>query len=649
MERRDKSDRAIPVRLPSESPVEPDGRLKTPDEATACRESRETAEISPVSSLPRDCDPSEPEEISSPSRGPQMARIGILAVTLLASTGLVFNALGNAPHRTLNLVFYGGELSLGLAMLIASYSDWFSRRWDAITLANELIIIAAITAISARTGVFTAALLGLILLQVGSAAFLPWHPWHQFWLNFASLACLGVFTFFTSASDPALSLQWTVLIAGALIGQVACISSFRYRRERDLRLRVAQDASRRLASEVREREKVISQLRETQQELVASREAALMASRAKSDFLSSMSHEIRTPLNVVLGMAEVLEETDLDSEQRQYLDRIQSGGKILLELINSILDLARIESGRMAIAAEEFDLREAIENVADTLAIAAHAKGIELIVHLRPRLPTRVVGDSMRLGQVLINVIGNAIKFTDHGQVVVRVEPEPSEIPATVRFTVADTGIGIPPDKLNSIFEPFTQADSSTARAYGGSGLGLALVSRMVTLMAGKISVASEVGKGSTFIFTVRFQKIIEDERHWSADLAGVAVLIVDDHEAARVALREMLMSLGATVEEFRNALETRTPIGQSRARTSPYIVLLDGSNTDLTLTKALDALVAAGINPPEVSVMLRTTDLTEELTKLRSRGVASYLTKPVKRQNLLKAIHTILQAATSS
>jgi len=534
-------------------------------------------------------------------------------------------------------------------MLIASYSDWFSRRWDAITLTNALIIIAAITAISARTGVFTAALLGLILLQVGSAAFLPWHPWHQFWLNFASLGCLGVFTFVTWAGDPALSLQWTVLIAGALIGQVACISSFRYRRERDLRLRTALDARRRLASEVREHKKVISQLRETQQELVASREAALMASHAKSDFLSSMSHEIRTPLNVVLGMAEVLEETDLDSEQRQYLDRIQSGGKILLELINSILDLARIESGRMAISADEFDLREAIENVADTLAIAAHGKGIELIVHLRPGLPTRVVGDSMRLGQVLINVIGNAIKFTDHGQVVVRAEPEPSEIPATLRFTVTDSGIGIPPDKLNSIFEPFTQADSSTARAYGGSGLGLALVSRMVTLMSGKISVASEVGKGSTFIFTLRFQKIIEDEHDWSADLAGVSVLIVDDHEVARVALREMLVALGATVEEFRNALETRAPIRQSRDRTSPPVVLLDGSNPDLTLAKALDALAAAGINPPEVSVMLRTTDLTEELAELRSRGVAPYLTKPVKRNNLLQAIHTILQAATSS
>ena len=382
---------------------------------------------------------------------------------------------------------------------------------------------------------------------------------------------------------------------------------------------------------------------------MASREAALMASQAKSDFLSSMSHEIRTPLNVVLGMAEVLEETELDSEQRQYLDRIQSGGKILLELINSLLDLARIESGRMAISADEFDLREAIENVADTLAIAAHGKSIELIVHLAPGLPTRVVGDSMRLGQVLINVIGNAIKFTDHGQVVVRVEPEPSEIPATVRFTVADTGIGIPPDKLNSIFEPFTQADSSTARAYGGSGLGLALVSRMVTLMDGKISVTSEVGKGSSFIFTLRFQKIIEDDRDGSAALAGVSVLIVDDHEAARVALREVLVGLGATVEEFGNALETRAPTGQSRDRPSPRVVLLDGSNTDLTLTKALDALAAAGINSSEVTVMLRTTDLTEELTKLRSRGVASYLTKPVKRKNLLKAIRTIREATNLS
>ena len=239
----------------------------------------------------------------------------------------------------------------------------------------------------------------------------------------------------------------------------------------------------------------ITALKRTQDQLVATREVALAASKAKSEFLSSMSHEIRTPMNAILGMAELLEETQLTLDQRKYLEVIKHNGDALLILINDILDLAKVESGRLLLERVAFDFEEMMDQTIETLASRAHEKGLELIAHILPEVPLNLMGDPLRLRQVLINLLGNAIKFTATGQVILTVKTmHGSQDRGELHFTVADTGIGIAQDKLGDIFANFTQADSSTTRRFGGSGLGLAIVKRLVDLLSGRVWVRKRIG-----------------------------------------------------------------------------------------------------------------------------------------------------------
>ncbi len=388
----------------------------------------------------------------------------------------------------------------------------------------------------------------------------------------------------------------------------------------------------------------ISDLKMTQRELVGAREAALAASRAKSEFLSSMSHEIRTPMNSILGMADLLMETKLDDEQRRYLSTVITNSHVLLQLIDSILDLAKVESGRISLEAVEFDPKDVTEKVLETLAIRAHERGLELMVRFAPEIPDLARGDPFRLGQILINLVGNAIKFTQHGQVLVLVEPDRNSTTAAgLKFTVTDTGIGIPADKLHLLFNAFTQADSSTARKYGGSGLGLAIVARLVELMHGKVEVASEPGVGSAFSFTAQFgaasaRTATAGPREGA--FGDVGILLVDDNSDSRSILSELLTAQGANVTQASSGTEALALLRSDVSRSSRFqIILLDSTMPVPGGFDVAKDLLSGGPGGPQIVMMLSTNDLTNKVGRLRAIGVDHYIVKPVRRAELLAAV----------
>ena len=388
----------------------------------------------------------------------------------------------------------------------------------------------------------------------------------------------------------------------------------------------------------------ITEIKRVESGLRAAREAALAASRAKSEFLSSMSHEIRTPMNAILGMADLLMETELADEQRRYLSTVISNGHALLGLINGILDFAMVESGRISLEAVEFDPKDVTEKALETLAIRAHEKGLELMARFAPGVPELVLGDPFRLGQILINLVGNAIKFTQHGQVLVSVEPDPNAKTAgALKFTVSDTGIGIPADKLQLLFHAFTQADSSTSRKYGGSGLGLAIVARLVALMEGKVEVASEPEMGSRFSFTAQFgtpSASTAPSGLPQRGFAGVRILLVDDNSDSRLILSELLTAQGAEVTQASSGTEALSELGSNGSPGSRFqIVLLDSAMPAPDGFDVAKHLVSGAPGRPQIVMMLGINDMTGKLERLRAIGVANYIVKPVRRAELFAAV----------
>ena len=483
----------------------------------------------------------------------------------------------------------------------------------------------------------------------------------EHWLVFSLIAAVGgefaYMTFYGKLYDAqffvghALKILVYLFVLVGLLSNTFSIFKREAENAAELEVRVKErtrelsNANLKLAEEIVERKDIQAKL----QQATAVAEAA---NESKSEFLANMSHEIRTPLNGVMGMTDLALGTDLSQEQREYLETVKMSADSLLTVINDILDFSKMEAGKIELDAIDFNLYELLEITLKTLALRAHQKGLELLCEVGPEVPETVRGDPNRLRQVVVNLVGNAIKFTNAGEVglsVIALEVEGKA--QLLQFTISDTGIGIPPQKQELIFEAFTQADASTTRKYGGTGLGLTISARLVEMMGGNIWVESEAGRGTQFHFTARL--IVADPQAMRIGTAappealrGVKVLLVDDNRTSRRILEEMLGRWEMKTTSLEDGEQALDELSAARRTGEPYGLIL----LDMHMPK-MDGftLIERIRHQPELAtatiMMLTSAGHRGDVARCRELGVAAYMLKPIRQMELREAIARVLGA----